>query len=52
MLSRLALEGQVFIVVIVQEGSFVRATEKLGSSLLAVQTSDSVREGTRSTALR
>jgi LysR family transcriptional regulator, benzoate and cis,cis-muconate-responsive activator of ben and cat genes len=33
MLSRLPLEGQVFIVVIVQEGSFVRAAEKLGVPL-------------------
>ena len=33
MLSRLSLEGQVFVVVIVQEGSFVRAAEKLGVPL-------------------
>jgi LysR family transcriptional regulator, benzoate and cis,cis-muconate-responsive activator of ben and cat genes len=30
MQSRLPLEGQVFVVIIVQEGSFVRAAQKLG----------------------
>ena len=33
MQSRFSLEGQVFVVVIVQEGSFVRAAEKLGVPL-------------------
>ena len=33
MLSRLPLEGQVFIVVLVQEASFVRAAEKLGATI-------------------
>src|ERR1700677_816044 len=33
MLSRLPLEGQVFIVVLVEEASFVRAAEKLGATI-------------------